>query len=67
MTRRTSLMLWAAAFLAGLATIYAVYAFGNYAQCVVALSFGQLSGFYPVEMIRQECINRFFFSFFLFR
>lgn len=67
MTRRFSLILWAAAFLAGLLMIYAVYAFGEYAICYTALWSASLTGFLPNAALRAECWSRtieFPFSFF---
>jgi hypothetical protein len=67
MTRRTSLSLWALGIAALLLAILLVRIFGNWADCVVTLTFGQLSGFYPLHTIVRECIDRALFSFFIFR
>lgn len=49
--------------LAALAFLYLVTLIGNFADCVVDLSFGELSGFRPQEEIVAECRERAFFPF----
>ncbi len=50
-----------------LVALLLVRIFGNWADCIVTLSFSQLSGFYPFDRILQECLDRQLFSFFVFR
>lgn len=58
---------WLALIVVSLLAILLVRIFGNGADCIVTLAFGQLTGFYPFDTIVKECVDRALFSFFIFR
>lgn len=56
-------LLWALALLGGLIGLYVTTLAFNWFDCVIELSFGQLSGFETGEVIRRECTERALFPF----